>query len=37
MRFRNGAVAFAYVSTLLLRFVDQGKGPPRCSGVPLVP
>lgn len=25
MRFRNGAVAFAYVSTLLLRFVDQGK------------
>lgn len=24
MRFRNGAVAFAYVSTLLLRFVDQG-------------
>ncbi len=25
MRFRNGAVAFAYVSTLLLRYVDQGK------------
>ncbi|MEZ5159194.1 MAG: serine hydrolase domain-containing protein [Candidatus Nanopelagicales bacterium] len=25
MRFRNGAVAFAYVSTLLLEFVDQGK------------
>lgn len=25
MRFRNGAVAFAYVSTLLLRFVDEGK------------
>ncbi len=25
MRFRNGAVAFAYVSTLLMRFVDQGK------------
>lgn len=24
MRFRNGAVAFAYLSTLLLRFVDQG-------------
>src|SRR5690606_18841663 len=25
MRFRNGAVAFAYVSTLLLKYVDQGK------------
>ncbi|MFN8126320.1 MAG: serine hydrolase domain-containing protein [Candidatus Nanopelagicales bacterium] len=25
MRFRNGAVAFAYVATLLMRFVDQGK------------
>ena len=25
MRFRNGAVAFAYVSTLLLEYVDQGK------------
>lgn len=25
MRFRNGAVAFAYVGTLLMRFVDQGK------------
>jgi CubicO group peptidase (beta-lactamase class C family) len=25
MRFRNGAVAFAYVSTLLLRFVDDGQ------------
>ena len=25
MRFRNGAVAFAYVSTLLLQFVDEGK------------
>jgi CubicO group peptidase (beta-lactamase class C family) len=25
MHFRNGAVAFAYVSTLLLRFVDQKK------------
>lgn len=25
MRFRNGAVAFAYVSTLLLEFVDEGK------------
>lgn len=25
MRFRNGAVAFAYVSTLLLKFVDAGK------------
>lgn len=25
MRFRNGAVAFAYVSTLLLRYVDEGK------------
>ncbi len=25
MRFRNGAVAFAYVATLLLRYVDQGK------------
>lgn len=25
MRFRNGAVAFAYVSTLLLRFVDEGQ------------
>jgi D-alanyl-D-alanine carboxypeptidase len=24
MRFRNGAVAYAYLSTLLLRFVDQG-------------
>lgn len=25
MRFRNGAVAFAYVGTLLMRFVDQKK------------
>ncbi len=25
MRFRNGAVAISYMSTLLLRFVDQGK------------
>jgi CubicO group peptidase (beta-lactamase class C family) len=25
MHFRNGAVAFGYVSTLLLRFVDEGK------------
>ena len=25
MNFRNGAVAFAYVATLLLRYVDQGK------------
>lgn len=25
MRFRNGAVAFAYVATLLMRFVDQDK------------
>jgi CubicO group peptidase (beta-lactamase class C family) len=25
MHFRNGAVAFAYVATLLLRYVDQGK------------
>ena len=25
MRFRNGAVAFAYVSTLLLRHVDAGR------------
>ena len=25
MKFRNGAVAFAYVATLLLRYVDQGK------------
>jgi CubicO group peptidase (beta-lactamase class C family) len=25
MRFRNGAVAFAYVSTLLLQYVDEGK------------
>ncbi|WP_412538359.1 serine hydrolase domain-containing protein [Longispora sp. K20-0274] len=25
MRFRNGAVAFAYISTLLLRFVDEKK------------
>lgn len=25
MRFRNGAVAFAYVSTLLLKYVDQGR------------
>lgn len=25
MRFRNGAVAFAYVSTLLLKYVDEGK------------
>lgn len=25
MRFRNGAVAFAYVSTLLLEYVDEGK------------
>lgn len=25
MRFRNGAVAFAYVSTLLMKYVDQGK------------
>lgn len=25
MRFRNGAVAFAYIGTLLLQFVDEGK------------
>lgn len=25
MRFRNGAVAFAYVSTLMLKYVDAGK------------
>lgn len=25
MRFRNGAVAFAYVSTLMLKYVDQGR------------
>jgi len=25
MNFRNGAVAFAYVATLLLRYVDQGR------------
>ncbi len=25
MNFRNGAVAFSYVATLLLRYVDQGK------------
>ena len=25
MRFRNGAVAFAYLGTLLMRFVDDGK------------
>ena len=25
MNFRNGAVAFAYLGTLLMRFVDEGK------------